>query len=80
MNMRIREYKLILKVVESSKVDLRFEFRIWGCKIDSEGRRIFESLVRLIFSKVRYQNERIGAVDGVLILENWIKSGMEAGF
>jgi hypothetical protein len=34
----------------------------------------------LIFSELRYRSERIGAEVDFLILENWIRGGMEAGF
>jgi hypothetical protein len=43
-------------------------------------RACFEGLVRLISSELRYQSEEIDAEDGFLILESWIRGGMEAGF
>jgi hypothetical protein len=36
--------------------------------------------VKLILNEVRYQSEIIDAEDGFLILENWIRDGIEAGF
>jgi hypothetical protein len=34
----------------------------------------------LIFSELKYQNEGIDAEDDFLILKNWIRGVMEAGF
>ena len=36
--------------------------------------------MRLIPSELRYQSEGIGAEDGFLILEDWIRGVVEAGF
>jgi hypothetical protein len=34
----------------------------------------------LILNELRYQNKGIGAEDGFLIFENWIRDGMEIDF
>jgi hypothetical protein len=39
--------------------------------------RVFEDLVRLIFSELRYQSEGIDTEDSFLILESWIRDVME---
>jgi hypothetical protein len=36
--------------------------------------------MRLIFSELKYQSEGIGAENGFLILGDWIRGVMKAGF
>jgi deoxyadenosine/deoxycytidine kinase len=38
-----------------------FEFRIWKYRIDSENRKVFEDLVKLISSELKYQSKEIDA-------------------
>jgi hypothetical protein len=78
--MRIYEYRLISKIIKFSKVDLNSNFESKDVESISENRKIFESLVGLISNELRYRSEKIDAEDGFLILENWIRGGMEAGF